>query len=784
VDEGDLVEFDAIVTDQGPNDTFVGNVWLVTCDYGQTEEQGFFPFEHFEFTPTDSGICTVEFHVSDDDAGEGIDIAVVTVDNVVPSATFSNDGPINEGGSATVSFADQFDPSSGDTVAGFHYAYSCTNGSLAGADYASSGSSDTAACTFADDGSYIVRARIIDDDDGFTEYTTTVIVNNVAPTTAYVSGDATVLESGVVEHEYVFSIFDPGDDTVIGTGYACGVNGLPGPTPVASDDTSITFYCIFPDGPANYVIQANATDSDHATGPFSFFTVHADNVAPAASINGAPASSPEGAAVSLGSSVTDASSTDTAAGFTYAWSVSKNGAAFASGTASTVSFTPDDNATYVVTLNATDKDGGTGTAQVTIDVFNVDPTVIILGAAPLSRPEGSAINLTSAVSDPSSVDAAAGFSYTWSVTRNGTSYASGSSSTFSFTPDDDGAYVVSLSATDKDGGSGVAPPRTFTVFNVAPTASLANGGPVGEGSPASITFSGESDPSSADTAAGFHYSFACSGGAAALATTYATATNTSGTTSCTFGDDGTYQVLGRIFDKDDGSTTYSTDVTVTNVATGLSSPQFQFNPFTGVATAWISYGDPGWLDDHTVVFNWGDGATSNPSPTGSEHGQPDATGTFNAGHPYALGCVANAPSVTVTDDDGAATTHPYSGGLDHYSVAFQAPIQDGVRNIVKPGNVIPVKLQITNCAGQPVLGKTLSINYVVGDIYDDAAGTTLLPVDSVSGADTTGVMRQVDGKYMYNLSTKGLATNQVFTIVIREPSTNSFVASFVIQLKK
>ena len=113
--------------------------------------------------------------------------------------------------------------------------------------------------------------------------------------------------------------------------------------------------------------------------------------------------------------------------------------------------------------------------------------------------------------------------------------------------------------------------------------------------------------------------------------------------------------------------------------------------------------------------------------------------------------------------------------------AFQAPIQDGVRNIVKQGNVIPVKLLLTNCTGQPVLGRTLSIGYVQGDVYDDAdAGRPRACPDSVSNADTTGFMRQVDGKYMYNLATKTMKVNLPYTVVIREPLTNSFVASFVI----
>ena len=54
----------------------------------------------------------------------------------------------------------------------------------------------------------------------------------------------------------------------------------------------------------------------------------------------------------------------------------------------------------------------------------------------------------------------------------------------------------------------------------------------------------------------------------------------------------------------------------------------------------------------------------------------------------------------------------------------------------------------------------------------------------MSNADTTGFMRQVDSKYMYNLATKTMTPNLPYTVVVREPSTNPFVASFVIQSKK
>ena len=160
-------------------------------------------------------------------------------------------------------------------------------------------------------------------------------------------------------------------------------------------------------------------------------------------------------------------------------------------------------------------------------------------------------------------------------------------------------------------------------------------------------------------------------------------------------------------------------MTVSNVAPTTNTPVFTFNPFTGVASATIKYSDPGWLDTHTADVRLGRRIVDDRQPGTSEHVQPDATGTFSSGHVYAIGCVANQPKVVVTDDDGGSVTYTYTLTVDTYSVAFQAPIQDGVRNIVKQGNVIPVKLQITNCSGQAVLGKTLSIGYVEGDVYDD-----------------------------------------------------------------
>jgi hypothetical protein len=109
--------------------------------------------------------------------------------NTAPTAVLSNSGPVNEGSTASVSFSGQFDPSAADTAAGFHYAYDFNNDGVfdvGDGTYAGSGTSATATvpAIYTADGpsNAIVKARIIDQKGGFTDYTTSIVVKNVAPT--------------------------------------------------------------------------------------------------------------------------------------------------------------------------------------------------------------------------------------------------------------------------------------------------------------------------------------------------------------------------------------------------------------------------------------------------------------------------------------------------------------------------------------------------------------------------------------------------------------------------
>jgi Big-like domain-containing protein/HYDIN/CFA65/VesB family protein len=628
--------------------------------------------------------------------------------------------------------------------------------------------------------SFTFKANDGDLDSNVATISVAVTCVNDPPVTSISGGPAIVNEDNTTAVTYTFTVTDVDSSSfTVVAGYPLCNDSGPVATNLVLTASGGTFDCLFADGPADQTLSIQVDDGDGAQSSVATKDVHVDNVAPTISPSGA-AHVNEGSAYSLTLGAVTDPGTDTVSSYVVRWGDGSSDTYSTNVGAKTHTYA-DGPAGETITVDLVDEDGtflAAGGTSVTVD--NVAPTISPSGAAHVN--EGSAYSLTlGAVTDPGT-DTVSSYVVHWGDGSSDTYSTNVGAKTHTYA-DGPAGETITVDLVDEDGTFLAAGGTSVTVDNVAPTATFSNDGPVAEGSAAAISFAAPSDPSSADTTAGFHYSYACAGGAAALATTYAAA-STSATSSCTYGDNGSETVYGRIFDKDNGYTTYSTTVAVTNVNPTTNTPTFTFNPFTGVANATINFSDPGWLDTHTAVFFWGDGSSTDGVPGGSEQLPPDATGSFSGSYTYVVGCVANQPRVVVTDDDGGSVTYTYAGGLDHYAVAFQAPIQDGVRNIVKQGNVIPVKLQITNCSGQPVLGKTLSIGYVEGDVYDDADNGTLTVVDSVSNADTTGFMRYVDSKYMYNLATKSLKVSMPYTVVVREPSTNQFVASFVIYAKK
>jgi PKD repeat protein len=109
-------------------------------------------------------------------------------------------------------------------------------------------------------------------------------------------------------------------------------------------------------------------------------------------------------------------------------------------------------------------------------------------------------------------------------------------------------------------------------------------------------------------------------------------------------------VKGQIKDKDGGITEYQATVVVNNVAPTVGAIVAPVAPVavnTAINTN-VSFTDPGTLDTHTPVWDWGDGATS----AGAVN-ETNGSGSVSGSHVYAQPGVYTV-KVTVTDKDGGA----------------------------------------------------------------------------------------------------------------------------------
>jgi hypothetical protein len=206
-------------TDPSPADTAAGFSYAFDCGTGY----GAFGASNSASCTLDSGARVVKAKIKDKNNGVREYPANITVSNVAPTATFSAPASAAEGVPFNVSFSNPVDPSSADVAAGFHYAFACTGGSLSGATYANSGASASAACTLPDGpGSYSVRARIIDKDGGYSEYTANMTASNLAPSATFQAPDSAALGRGI-SLSLVSPVDAPGDLPTLQYAFDCGI---------------------------------------------------------------------------------------------------------------------------------------------------------------------------------------------------------------------------------------------------------------------------------------------------------------------------------------------------------------------------------------------------------------------------------------------------------------------------------------------------------------------------------------------------------------------------------
>lgn len=236
-------------------------------------------------------------------------------------------------------------------------------------------------------------------------------------------------------------------------------------------------------------------------------------------------------------------------------------------------------------------------------IVNVAPQNVSAGGN-RTADEGDIVTFTGTFTDPGTLDT---HTLTWSVKQNGVEIASGSGQQFSFMPDDDGIYDVTLTVTDDEGAFGTDT-VTLTAANVAPTLGINGASSVDELAFYTLNLSA-SDPGN-DTITEWRIDWGDGGGIETIAGNPSSVTHI-------FDAPGTYTITAQAVDEDGvWSAGNSQQVTVNNVA-----PVLDFN-HTMLNQKWVKIdgnvidGNPGNL---TVTFT---GVITTTAVT-------DATGHFS-----------------------------------------------------------------------------------------------------------------------------------------------------------
>ena|GEM_PF-3423790 len=694
------------------------------------------------FEAGNDGPAEIHARVFDKDGGYSDHMLPITVQAAAPTATIlTRPESALEGG--TLAFTGSAsDPHDDEALA---LAWSATGPG----GFATNGTGADFSFTAPANGDYIVTLTTTDEDGLASSATTIVPVFNVAPTLS-VLASASVNEgqtadftttltdpgAGVETYSYVWNVTKGG--VVVAT--LAGVATSAGPlnfSRLAADD-------------GDYVVTLRVTeDTAEAGTALAIATLAVENLAPEVTLEVSDEPYREGSAIALSATAIDAAGeADTV---TFSWTVLAGATTIATGFGSEFAFTPADDGDYVVQLVAADEDGGLTVVSRSFAVENAAPAAAI---AAISTPwvEGAGITAIATASDAGG--AADPLTYAWSVFANGeaTPFATGSGSSFSFTPANDGAYSLRLAVSDDDEGTAEVVAE-IAVANAAPTATLVAGGPVVEGGTFTANFTGVADPSAADLAS-LRYSFALN--PADLAADYASA-GTATSASFIAADDGTTVVYGRVFDADGGTTDATAIVLVVNADSVPSIDSISAVRVEGTSIAVAgSASDAAGVND-TLAYAWSVTKDGSPFATGS--GSSSFGFTPNDDGSYTI-------RLTVSDEDGGSA---FVEETITVANADPVPSIDSISAVRVEGTSIAVAGSAFDAAG---VNDTLAYAW---SVTKDGS-----PFATGSGSGSFGFTPNDDGSYTIRLTVSdedgGSAfVEETITVANADPIATSLV---------
>jgi PKD repeat protein len=615
------------------------------------------------------GAYTATLTVRDALGSVGSSITTVTVNDIPPTVTIG--GPytglvgsaINFTGSAT-------DPIPQEVAAGFSYSWNFGDGGV--------GSGASTSHTYASPGVYTVALTATDEAGVSTTATTnvpvysTVILDDSQPGYTEV-GPGWMGWGAGYGGNLRYNVAGPGAASAIwqGNGLTPGTYIVQATWSGSANHASAATYSIY-DG--NTLVQtATISQTVDPVGPVfggvPFQTLanitlnsgtirvvvvnqgggqlvaDAIRVAPAAAAPTATFSGP--ASVIAGSTSTQVTFTNVAGGtggYTYSYDFNNSGTFAITGSSSPTATIPASYlatgpATLVVHGRISDNSNNFRDYTTTITVVPPPPQATISGApASGHTQQGTPITVQGSVSHPAS---GATYGYAWQVTDNNAPFANGSSIQFTFTPNDHGTYVITLTATDQSNNS-ISATQTVAADIMPPSATLVAPSTVNAGSAFTVALTNPTDPSSAATAAGFHYAFVLDGGSLANAS-YASASTSAGQ-SFTFNDGpSNHTVTVRILANDGGFADYTAAIHVNYVPPTATIG----GPYQGIVGSAITFSGNATEPNPAIAaagfqYNWsfGDGGTSTLQSPGHTYAN---VGTYTV-------------TLTVTDTAGGTST--------------------------------------------------------------------------------------------------------------------------------
>jgi hypothetical protein len=653
-------------------------------------------------TPTDN--FTIDITVTDKDGAAVTKSTAIQVTNVAPTATFNAPAVANAGANFSVSLTSPLDPSSVDTSAGFKYAFDCGTG------YGAPGSSNTGSCTAPGSGPVTVKGKIQDKDGGFTEYSRSVKIIlgstlTLAPASGTYGGNttlqATLTSSGnpLISQSVTFTLNGSpvGSGVTNGAGIATLANvSLAGINAGSYPNAAAASFA----GDANY--QSSATTANLTVAPAPL----AITANPQTKVYGT--ADPALTYLSSGFQFSDTAATVLTGTLTRAPGEIVGSYAITQGSLLpnsnyTINFTgnnlditvrpvtvtanpqtriygaADPALTYAITAGSLVAGDGfigslTRDAGVNVGEYNITQGTLALSSNYTLAYIGNKLTITPATptitwATPITIlygTALSGTQLNATASVPGTlvytpaagtvlSVGSGQTLSVSLAPDD------SLNYTTASGS---------VLINVV-EATFSATTPVNEGG--SITLS-LNNP--IDSLGGFTYAFDCGTGFGAF--------GSSTTAACSAPDNETRTVNGRIRAADGSITNYSASVMVNNVAPIVTSliPSANSISENGSVTLTGTFTDPGVLDTHSVIINWGDGSASTQLELGANVLGFSVTHQYSDDDPTGTGSDVKTIAVTVIDKDGAT-----GAGSTNVTVNNVAPVITGVTGPVSPLSV-------------------------------------------------------------------------------------------------